>query len=93
MESEDVAKKLEDGEDEGPVVFDRYGTAQPMHDWGVEVLDVPHLKYIEICNTFNLDQRERHFDYIAANYEGFYTRAGYPDPEEAVIMLKEVSKG
>ena len=92
MDATEDTKKVEDGE-EGEGGFDRYGTPQPDHDWGCEILGVPQLKYIEICNTFNMDQRERHFDYISSNYEGFYTRAGYPDPKEAVDMLVEVTKG
>ena len=40
MDATEDTKKVEDGE-EGEGGFDRYGTPQPDHDWGCEILGVP----------------------------------------------------
>lgn len=37
---------------------------------------------IDRANCFKPGAGERHYDYLASNYEGIYNRLFYPDPEK-----------
>lgn len=46
----------------------------------------------ETCNKYKQEMAQAHFDYIAANYEGMYTRMGYPDPEYVANFVAKMAK-
>ena len=50
-------------------------------DFTSESFDKAQVAEMEKFNKFDKDKVEQHYDSVAANYDGIYLRAGYPDPE------------
>lgn len=46
----------------------------------------------EKCNKYDKEDAQMHFDHIATNYEGMYTRMGYPDPEYVANYVARYTK-
>lgn len=59
-------------------------------DWSVEKLTKNHVAEMEKLNKFEPEDLEQHYDTAAANYEGIYMRAGYPDPSKVSEMVAEM---
>lgn len=60
--------------------------------WSVSHLTDKHVKMYETCNKYKREQAQAHFDHIASNYEGMYTRMGYPDPEYVANFVAKMAK-
>lgn len=61
-------------------------------DWSVPYLTDKHVKMYETCNKYKSEHTQAHFDFIASNYEGMYTRMGYPDPQYVANCVAKMAK-
>jgi len=60
-------------------------------DWNTERLTRAHVAEMEKFNKFDQTKVSKHYDEVAANYEGIYLRAGYPDPKKVQEVVQEVA--
>jgi len=72
---------------------DRYAEEPVALTWGEGCeITYEHTKIFEKCNKYEKDKQKIHFDWIASNYEGMYTRMGYPDPEKVAKFVHKIAK-
>ena len=60
-------------------------------DWDTERLTKSHVAEMEKFNKFDQSKVSKHYDEVAANYEGIYLIAGYPDPKKVQEVVQEVT--
>jgi len=55
-------------------------------------LNEKHYRMYEMCNKYEAVNTQKHFDWIAPNYEGMYLKMGYPDPEYIAKYVDKYAK-
>jgi len=57
-------------------------------DFNTDTFDRGHVAEMEKFNKFPKERVAEHYDSVAANYDGIYLRAGYPDPEKCAEFVE-----
>jgi hypothetical protein len=65
--------------------MDPYAHDAPELNWSAD-LNSDHYTQIELASVFKPGKARNFYDYMAPNYEGIYSRIGYPDPQAVADM-------
>jgi len=61
-------------------------------DFNTDTFGSAQISEMEKFNKFDKAKVAEHYDSVAANYEGIYLMAGYPDPEKCAEYVEAYTK-